>query len=472
MNNCNIFVFDNVDITILTLKPLSMNYLRTHLGGLIILISLFLSSSCNKEIPTIPDIVSVNQESPDLVKDWTKLSLDLITKCNGFNDLIASRSLYYMSLTMYEALLPGLEGYFSLQNRISGLNTTLPQPDKSLQYNWIIVTNQALSLVCSELFKSSGSHNLSRITALRDKYNLTASTGLDETTIRNSKEYGNEMGRKLIEYSNADGRADYYLKNYPDVVMPFKEGGWIPTPPDYTAKILLPNWGESKPAYIENVNAIQPEKMLEYSTSKQSIMFSEATEVYNLTTNLSEDNFELIKYWSEYSDASATPIHHNMLILSQMLEDKDFNLDKAVELLLRISITHYDGYILSWKIKFKSNLLRPSTYIKQNISRFFIPEFSSPPVPEFASEKALIYNAGAEILSHYFGHRTSFFDLSQSTRTDIKQSKKYFDSFTDMAKEAAYSDLLSAIHFRTSIDVGLQMGYDISQKTLSLQLRK
>lgn len=465
-------MLDNVVISILSVNPFDMNYLRTRLNGLFLLTFLFLVFSCNKDIPVKPAITFVNFEKPDLVKDWTVLSLDLTAQCNGFNDLIASRAMFYMSLTMYESLLPGLEGYQTLQAKINGLNTTLPQPLESKKYNWLIVANQALALVCSDLYKSSGSLNLSKITSLRDKYISSASVGLDEAVIRDSKDLGNEMGWKFLAYASSDGRADYYLKSYPDLVMPIKEGSWIPTSPDYTEKPILPYWGETKPAYLENFSETYPKHILEYSASKQSIIFGEALEVYNLTTNLSKSDIDLINYWNENADSRATPLCHNMLVLAQMLENQDFTLDKAVECLLRMSIAHYDGYILSWQIKFKYDLLRPSSYIKQNISRYFIPEYPSLPIPEFASEKALIYNASAEILAHYFGHRTAFNDLTQSRRSDLLTNKKSFSSFSEMAKEASYSDLYSAVHFRTSIDAGLQTGYDLSQKTLALKLTK
>jgi hypothetical protein len=448
-----------------------MIYLRTRLGGFCVLLFLLLSFSCNKENAVTPENHFVNNAKTDLVKDWTRLSVDLASKCNGFNDLIASRAIYYMAVTMYESLLPGFENYTTLQAKINGFNITLPQPFANKQYNWFIVTNQALALVCTDMFKSSGSNNLSAINALRDKYVAAASSELDESIIKDSKELGNEIGWKIIEYSAADGRSDYYLRGNTDVTMPAKEGGWIPTPPDYTDKILLPHWGESTPALYENISEVHPEHILEYSVSNQSIMFAEATEVYNLTSNLNSEQMDLIKYWNENQDPKATPLSHTLLLFTQLLDDSNTTLDEGVEMLLRLSIAHYDGYILAWKTKMEYNILRPSTYIKQNISRYFIPEFSSTPIPEFISEKALIYNASAEILANYFGHRSAFVDFTQSTRKDLTERKRNFASFNEMAKNAAYSDLYSALHFRTSINAGLEMGYDLAQKTLTLPLK-
>ncbi|HEX5624508.1 MAG TPA: hypothetical protein VFX48_00710, partial [Saprospiraceae bacterium] len=140
--------------------------------------------------------------------------------------------------------------------------------------------------------------------------------------------------------------------------------------------------------------------------------------------------------------------------------------------LLRISMAQYDGYIIAWKTKFESPMLRPSSYIKQNINRYYIPEYGAAPVPEFVSEDALIYSACSEILGHYFGYRTPFIDFTQSGRLDLREDRKYFESFNDMAKEASYSDLLGGIHFRTSIDAGFQMGYDLAQNVLGLDIKE
>ena len=62
-------------------------------------------------------------------------------------------------------------------------------------------------------------------------------------------------------------------------------------------------------------------------------------------------------------------------------------------------------------------------------------------------------------------------DYTQSSRANLRESKRYFESFSIMAKEAAYVDLFSAAYFRTSIDIGFQMGFDLSQNVLSLKLQ-
>ncbi len=447
-----------------------MTYIRTSLKGIICLFAFFFAVSCQKDTPIAPSSQFLNNLEPNLVKDWTELSIELANSCNGFNDLIASRAHFYLSLTLYECLLPGLKNYQSLQVRLNNFKTTLPVPDETKTYNWIIVANQGLAIVATELFKSSGTQNLDKIIQLRNKYINAASVELDEAIIRNSKEFGNEMGWKIKDYSTLDGRADAHLDNYPEFNFPNKEGCWIPTPPDYSAKALLPFWGSTEPAILENVQSILPNRLLLYNTSKTSIMYSEALEVFNMTTNLTPAQRDLYEFWNPVNDKEASPLNHNLLLMTQLIKDKGLRLDQALELYVKLSMAQYDAYILSWKTKFTYNLLRPASFIKQNIDRYFVPDFNYTPVPDFISENALVYSASSEILANYFGHRTSFMDFTQISRSNLRETKRHFESFNIMAKEAAYIDLLSAAYFRTSIDMGFQMGFDLAQNVLSLKL--
>ncbi|MBK6546525.1 MAG: hypothetical protein IPO78_07740 [Saprospiraceae bacterium] len=448
-----------------------MTFLKTYSKGILCLLLIVASFSCNKETPTPTGNSFVNNFEATLVTDWLDLSLDLGTKCNGFNDPIASRALYYVSLTCYESLLGGLYNYKSLQTRINGFNTTLPQADPNKSYNWIIVANQALAIVSTDLYKASGVENLARITKLRDKYVKSASIELSTDIVFNSKELGNEIGWKISDFANADGQADSYLRNFPDVNMPVKEGSWIPTPPDYSQKPLLPYWGNSKLALLENATNVAPLRLLTYSTAQTSIMYSEAVELYNMATNINPAQREIYEYWHQDKDPHVSPVCHNTSLMIQLIKERKFQLDHAIELALRLSIAQYDGYIVSWKTKFSYNLLRPASYIKQNINKYYIPFYSNTPVPDFVSENALIYSACSEILGMYFGYRTPFMDYTQASRTDLRENRKYFETFNIMAKEASYSDMLGAIYFRSSIDAGFQMGYDLAQNVINLELK-
>ncbi len=448
-----------------------MTYSSNTLGRLLLLTSLFMIVSCSKEPTTPVSNNFINQRSATIMTDWVDLSLDLTTKCNGFNDPIASRSMYYIALTLYESLLPGLQSFQTLQVHLNGFNTTLPQPDPSKSYNWFIVTSYAMYQVANEMYKAAGSENLNRIKALRDAYVQKESVELDPEIIQNSKDLGNNIGWKMVEFSKTDGLSDAYLQDYPEFVIPQKEGNWIPTSPDYFAKPLMPYWGNNRVCVSDNLYLANVPNVLKYSADKNSIMYAEAVEVYNLSSNLDTHQRNILEYWNSTNDKHGSPVCHNMLLMIQLVKENKVSLDKACSLFLRLALAHYDAYIIAWKIKYDNLLLRPSSYIKFHIDRYYIPYISSIPAPEFVSEKAVLYSASSRIFSETFGYRFSFMDYTQSSRTDLRENRKYFDSFEDMAKEASYSDLYGAVQFRTSIDVGYQIGSEIAANILKVQIQ-
>ncbi|MBK8955651.1 MAG: hypothetical protein IPM34_08850 [Saprospiraceae bacterium] len=450
-----------------------MTYSRTTRGA-IALLSVFLTFlSCSKTDVFIPESSSyLNEKDAGFLTDWVSLSLELSNQCNGYSEPITSRALLYTALSMYESLQPGLKGYGTLQLKLANFQTTLPQPDPGQKYNFLITANQALYRMTRELFKASGSDNLQKITALRDQYLNSESIELDPDIIKRSTDLGNEIGWKLIAFSEIDGKADAYLVVYPDFSISADPAAWRPTPPDYFSKPILPDWGSAQLCLADNLQIASElkTKVLNYSTSAQSIIYAEAYEVYNLSNNLDTHQRDYLEFWNTKMDFHASPLLHNYLLMMQLIEEKEMNLESAMKLFLRLAIAQYDAYIVSWKVKYETNLLRPSTYIKQQIDRYYIPEYSSPASPEFVADKAMIYSACARIFSETFGYRTPFMDYTQSMRQDLRENRKFFESFEQMAKEAAFSDLYSASQYRSSITTGLDAGNALAEKVMKLKL--
>lgn len=457
-----------------TFKPSSMTYSRTTRGAIALLCLLSLFMSCSKTELTTPKSSFLNDKSANFVSDWTALSLELSSQCNGYSEPITSRAMLYAALTMYESLQPGLQHSKSLQLKLVNFNTTLPQGDPGLSYNYIITASQAMYRVTQELYKSAGSENLKKVASLRDKYLQAESVELDPEMIKRSMDLGNEIGWKMISFSENDGKANAYLNPNPAYIISNDPSIWRPTPPDYFSKPVLPDWGSAKICLTDNLTLASSVKsqVLKYSDLQNAIIYSEAYEVYNLANNLDTQQRDYLEYWNSKMDFHASPLLHNYLLMMQLIEEHKLKLEPAIKLFVRLAIAQYDAYVLSWDIKYETNLLRPATYIKQHIDRYFIPEYSSPATPEFVSDKAVIYNASARIFSETFGFRLSFMDYTQSMRKDLRENRKFFESFEQMAKEAAYSDLYSASQFRSSIVSGLHMGDEIAGNVMKLKLEE
>lgn len=453
-------------------KPLSMTYFRTAQRALALLFVCFVLSNCTKNETEFTNQNTLSTKTGKLVTDWTALNLELSKYCNGYYEPITSRAMYYTALTLYESVRFGLPNSQSLQSKVNGFKTTLPQPDPTLQYNFIIVANQALFRTSLELFKPAGAANLEKITALKELYLKNESSELDADVIHRSVALGNDIGWKMVEFSQQDGQASAYLHLYPVMGASNVPGCWRPTPPDYTAKALLPTWGESTLCLSPNEEIIKAcnSNAPVFSESNTSIIYSEAFEVYSLSKNLDSQQRDLLQYWNAEDDFHASPLLHNYLLMNQLIQEKQLTLEQASKLFVRLSVAMYDGYIVAWNIKYKTNLMRPASYIRMYIERYYVPEYQSPPYPEYVSDKAMVYGACSIIFSETFGYRFPFMDYTQTMRNDLRENRKYFESFQQMAQEAAYSDLLNATQFRTSVVKGLEAGTSVGLNTMKIDL--
>jgi len=452
-------------------KPLSMTYSRTAWSAIALIALACLFMQCSKTEPEFPIQNTLQNKSGQLVTDWTQLNLEVSQHCNGYQDPITSRAMYYTALTLYETVRFGLNDCKSLQTKLAGFQTTLSQPDYSQRYNFLIVANQALYRVSTEMFKPAGVEQLAKIEALKNLYLQQESSELDENTIFRSVSLGNEIGWKMIEFSQQDGNSSAYLHLYPAMGASTDPGCWRPTPPDYSSKALLPEWGNAQLCLANQfdiIKSIAP-KVLQYSDKPSSIIYAEANEVYSLSKNLDTQQRDLLEYWNSSDDFHASPLLHNYLLMVQLIQEHKLNLEQSAKLFVKLSISLYDGYIVAWNLKYKTNLMRPATYIRQHIERYYVPEYISPTSPEFVSDKAVVYAASSVIFSETFGYRFAFMDYTQSSRQDLRENRKFFESFESMAKEAAYSDMLSATQYRTSIHYGLEAGTAVGLNVAKLK---
>ncbi len=449
-----------------------MNLFKTYSWRLLAFCALAVAFSCNKEERTVFS-PTLDLADNALVREWFDLSLTLSQHCNGYAEPITARSFSYLSFALYESLVPGIPGLQPLQVRLDGFKLTLPQPDPALQYNWAIVANEAVAQLNRKFYESAGEYWMQKLEETKSRYLTRYSKGLEAEVIENSQRLGRAIARSVWEYSLLDGNAYSFLNNYPkDYSIPKGLGYWVPTSPDYRPIPLLPNWGNARPVMQKNISETVPVNILKYSPSPNSTIFAEALEVYTLSTQVSPDQKETLNYFNKEMHLDAAPLAHVFRLAIQVSRDQQLDLASTVKLFCTLSFAIHDGYVASWKQKFTNNLMRVSTYIKENIDRFYVPLLGSSPSPDFVSEEAVTYSIGSEILSSYFGYRFPFMDHTQRERSDLRSNTREFDSFRDFAREAAFIDLNLGVHYRTSIESGMDLGYQISQNMLRIEFDK
>jgi hypothetical protein len=209
-----------------------------------------------------------------------------------------------------------------------------------------------------------------------------------------------------------------------------------------------------------------------FDTIPTSPFYKESFEVYQIVKNLTKEQLEIAQFWDcnpnqSYTKGHVTFFHqkispggHWMGIASTVCRKKRLNLIETSEVFTTTAIALYDGFISCWDEKYKSNHIRPETYIEKYIDPQWDPILQTPPFPEYTSGHSVISNAAATMLTSLLGDNIAFTD---STEVEFGLPARHFNSFYHAAGEAAISRLYGGIHFRPSIENGSRQGHKLGE---------
>jgi PAP2 superfamily len=406
----------------------------------------------------------VDKYDSKVVENWYELQLKMIPKTAGFAPPVVARALGYTGLTLYEALVPGMQNYKSLEGQISELKN-LPKIKDEDQLFWPAVANAALMQISLKFYAYDNKTNKTQIEELYRQTDGGFSRKTDPKTILRSNAYGIAVADHIYKYSKSDGGHQAEKNLFPkDFVAPPKSCSWIAVGEQ---KALLPYWGKNRTFLpeIANHNLPEPPKC---DIGNSSILFVQALEVYSIGKNLTEDQKAIADFWADDAGKTFTPPGHGASIALQLVRNENLNLEKTTELFCRLGIASNDAFVSCWKCKYQYFLLRPTSFIHSAIDDKWKSYLSNPPFPEYTSGHGTVSGAIAAVLSDMFGYNYAFTDHSHTERGLPSRS---FDSFQDFAREAALSRLYGGIHYRLSNEEGLKNGIRIGKKACELKLK-
>jgi hypothetical protein len=395
---------------------------------------------------------------------WFDELLSLIRQTPGYSPPVASRAIAYSCVALYEAVVAGMPDHVSLAGLVNAL-APLPGAGRNGAYHWPSAANAALAEMARQLFPTAPASSLAAVDALESSYLTTAPRGIRERSV----DHGRAVARAVFAWSMADGGHEGYLRNFPaDYAPPAGPGLWVPTPPGYL-RALQPYWGDNR-TFLPGEPVGDPGPPVPYSTDPASHCFAEAHEVFITVNELTDEQFAIARFWSDDPGITPTPPGHSVSILNQILRQQDASLAQAAEAYARLGIALADAFIACWRIKYRYNLLRPITYIRDVIDPTWgkaLP-VTTPPFPEYTSGHSVQSAAAAAVLTAQFGD-VAFVDHSHDARGLPARS---FASFDAAAAEAAISRLYGGIHFRAAIDRGLVQGRLIGGRAAALPLHR
>jgi hypothetical protein len=409
---------------------------------------------------------------PELLHEAT-LALENVLVNDIFTPPVASRIYAYSSIASFEVVINEDTTLQTLAGRITDFSQPPSPKEDNIDFGVaaaIAYLHTAKAFIYSEPLIQNFS------ATLLDELKLE---GMDEERLSASVKYGEMVAEHVIRYSKADNYA--LVKAMPRYTVKKQVGKWSPTPPDYMDAVE-PNWRKMRPFTLDSASQFAPPKAPSFSVDKQSDFYKLAIDVLGISKNLSEEQRAIANFWDCNPFATRheghvmvgvkkiSPGAHWIGIARTASRTSKATLSKAAEAYALVSIALFDSFISCWDEKYRSELIRPETYINSYIDTKWKPLLSTPPFPEYTSGHSVISASSAQILNHLFGDNFSYID---SVEVDYELPPKSFQSFTQAADEAGISRLYGGIHYRPAIENGKAQGRAVGQWVLQkIKIRK
>ena len=451
---------------------------------IILTIAVFVLPSCEE----VNENYEAEASNPEFLHRSMKQLTDVIVH-NIFSPPVASRIYAYPSIAAYEVMAQGQlnensGSYQSLAKQLNGLQPVPPPTSENICY----------PLAAVEAFLSVGKALIfteDQISAFQQELlKEIKATGMPSSVYRSSIKYGDVVAAHILEWSKSDNYAEtrtaskYALSDDPNK--------WEPTPPDFMDGIE-PHWREIRPFVLDNAQQFTPEQPTPFSKEKNSPFYEEAMEVLRLGSYYTDAQLEnapdsvreqvdIAKFWDcnpyvshhqghvMFATKKITPGGHwiNITALAARKAQSDFM--EAAEAYALISIALADGFISCWDEKYRSNLIRPETYINRYIDDAWKPLLQTPPFPEYTSGHSVISSAAAVALTSIYGNDFAFDDTSEE---EYGLPTRSYTSFYEAADEACVSRIYGGIHYMPAIKNGITQGKGVGEYVIkAITLKK
>jgi hypothetical protein len=401
-------------------------------------------------------LIQTNKYSSDVVIKWMDMQVRLMRTATGIPNVAFTRHYAYTGIVLYEAVVPGMPAYQSLEDQLNGLSG-LPHTERGFAYHWPGSANAALAYINKKMFPATSAANITSIDSLENALNAQYQNEIAPATLNRSIAFGKAVAQKIFEWAQTDG----YLHASDAYTAPTGAGFWIPTAPGF-ASASTPYWGNLRTIVSGSGDNAQPTALIPYSTDPSSDFYKMVKQVYDVSQTLTSEQTAMALYWRDVPGVT-TPGHY-VSILKQVVEKDESMLDKAAIAYALGGIIANDAGISSWQTKYHYNLVRPITYVRTVLGHTtWNSLLTTPAHPEYSSAHAVLSVATADAFSNLFGNNYSFTD---HTYDYLGMAPRSFSSFQAFAIDAGNSRLYAGIHYQVSIDLGLVQGRKVAQNII------
>lgn len=417
--------------------------------------------SCNK-----------NQFNPESAYDSSTLNhantvlLETVME-DALSPPVASRAYVYPHIAHYITLsyfykdsLVDLTGKLNDLESLDEPATEDAHPELSALYAF---TNVAQKVVFSEHYIESLRDSLTKI-AINKK--------MPQEMIDASKSVAKLITDQLSKWIASDNYIE--TRTFDQWTSTKLPHNWRETPPDYVSG-LEPHWDKIRPLLLDTVGGFTPKPIPEYSTEPTSDFYKMVYEVYDQVNNSTQHYEDTAWFWDCNPIGTVhkghmmmviqkfTPPGHWLNIVNQVSEKENASYLKTTRAYTFTAISMFDALIDAWHLKYKLDLVRPVTFIQENIDPEWVPIIQTPPFPEYTSGHSATSASAAGVLTAIFGENYSFRD---ETQLRYGLESRTFSSFKEAAKQVDSSRFYGGIHYMQGVKEGSRQGYYVAENVL------
>jgi hypothetical protein len=395
--------------------------------------------------------------SSEVVRNWLNMQLRVIQSTPFAFGGASSRIMGYVSVALYESVVPGMPSYQSLAGQLNGLGS-LPHVIHGKAYHWPTAANAAMAKMNRTLYSTTSIANQLSIDSLENALNAQFQSETSSETFTRSANFGKAIAQAILDWSAGDGTSIVYPVYIPNPAP----GSWAPTPPAF-APAAGPYYGNTRTFVSGSLNGSMPNPPAPYSANSSSLYYNRMKEVYDVSQNLTQQETEQALYYRDNPGFQGGGGHY-LSMLYQILQIELPSLDDAAVAYAKTGIGLSDGVIGCWKVKYQYETERPIRYIRTELGHpLWNPLFATPPHPDFPSGHSTLAGIVEVVFSDLFGKDYAFTNHAYDY---LGMPPQVYSSFSDMAVQIGRSRVLAGIHTTYACETGRKQGNIIAKNIL------
>jgi len=243
-------------------------------------------------------------------------------------------------------------------------------------------------------------------------------------------------------------------------------GQFRPTPPAF-APAVFTHWAGVTPFVLNNADQFRPDPPPALSSDAYAAALNEVKSLGqdSSTTRTADETTQakfwaapIWNYWNQIAD-DAVLAHHT-------------DLSQSARLFADLDLSFADGAISFYDAKYHYNLWRPITAIREAATDgnpatiadpTWTPLAATPADPSYPGAHSVISEAGATVLSAFFGNHD---DITVTSEV-LPGVVRHFDSYQEAALEAGQSRIFAGVHTRLDHNAGLSLGQNVADAVLA-----